>query len=267
MQSPKSTTNFLLLAAVTALAITLFTVHAGQQPGSSVSTAQRKSSRIGSEKDEKDKMPLALSSASLPTDPKERAIRLARGRRYDNRDTTPLDDPSADTGGRSVISEWYLYVPALPTAESDAVVLGKVVDAKGYLSNDKTGAYSEFNVSIKEVFKDSRRFPMTGGSVVVEREGANVKLPDGGVIRYQIAYQGMPQPGRSYVLFLKYNEQGDGYQIITGYELHEGRILPLDQADHFAAYKDSDEETFLNAVREAVVRPQQSPRERRRLSQ
>ena len=70
----------------------------------------------------------------------------------------------------------------------------------------------------------------------------------------------MPQVGRNYVLFLQYNEQGDDYRILTGYELRKNRVSPLDKADHFAAYTNSNEETFLNEVREAVVNPPRAPR-------
>jgi hypothetical protein len=230
-------------------------------------TAQQTTSKGGGEKnDEKDKMPIALSSASLPGDPAERALRLARSNRYNKRHTVPFDE-DADTGGRSSINEWYLYIPALPTSASDAVVLAKVVDAKGYLSNDRTGAYSEFTIIVEQIFKDGRRSLMTGNSVVTEREGANVKLPDGRIIRYQIAYQGMPQIGRRYVFFLKYNEQGEDYQVLTGYELRKGRVSPLDEADHFAAYEKLGEDAFLNAVREAVVHPLRAPRGNGGLSQ
>jgi hypothetical protein len=90
-----------------------------------------------------------------------------------------------------------------------------------------------------------------GVSIIAEREGASVRLPDGRVIRYEIAYQGMPQVGRQYVLFLKYEPQGADYRIITGYELRKGRVSPLDKADHFATYSNLREETFLNEVREA----------------
>jgi hypothetical protein len=267
MQSYRRNNKLFLLATFLITVTAALATLSNRSPVGSAFTAQEKTSKGSGEKDEKGKMPIAIYSASLPTDPTERTLRLTRNSRYDKRHTTAMDVAPPDTAGQSIISEWYLYVPALPTAESDAVVLGKVVDEKGYLSNDRTGAYSEFTILVKKIFKDGRRSLTTGGSLVAEREGANVKLPDVRIIPYQIAYQGMPQIDKDYVLFLKYNEQGDDYQVLTGYELRKGYVFPLDEADHFNAFKKSNEETFLNAVRDAVVHPPQAPREKSRLNQ
>lgn len=221
---------------------------------------QETSKQAAQDKDEKVKMPVAEFSVSLPDDLAEQARRIARSKRYDKRYTVPFDESPPDTVAQSTTSEWYLYVPALPTAESDAVVLGKVIDAKGYLSSDKTGAYSEFTVLIDQVLKFSDSSLVPGVSIIAEREGANVRLPDGRVVRYEILHQGMPQVGRQYVLFLKYEPQGDDYRLITGYGVLKGLVLPLDEADHFATYKNSNEETFFNELREALVHPPKAPR-------
>lgn len=183
------------LAAITILGMAMiFVVLAKYRTGSIAFTAQEQTKHAAQER-KLGKLPLAAYSTSLPTDSAERVLRTARNGRYDNRHTETFDE--TDGVARGSISEWYLYLPALPTAESDAVVLEKVVDAKGYLSNDRTGAYSEFTISIKEIFKDSRRSITTSSSVVAESEGATVKRPNGSLIDYQIAYQGMPQVGRS----------------------------------------------------------------------
>ena len=42
-----------------------------------------------------------------------------------------------------LVSEWDVYLPALPTAQSDAIILGEILDAGAFVSNDKTGAYSD----------------------------------------------------------------------------------------------------------------------------
>lgn len=255
MLSQKTLSKLPVLAAVIVAAATVLAVLPGQDAAELAFATQTEAT-----KHKESKMPRAVYSAQLPTDPGERAIRVARNSRYDKRYTVPFDESPPDTVARSSTNEWYLYVPALPTAESDAVVLGKVVDAKGYLSNDRTGAYSEFTILVERIFKDSKRSLGPGGSVVAEREGANVQLLDGRVITYQISYQGMPQVGQVYLLFLKYNEQGDDYRILTGYELRDNRVSPLDKADHFETYKNSSEETFINEVREAVVNPPRAPR-------
>ena len=215
-------------------------------------TAQEKTSK--GENEEKEKRPVAIYSAPLPSDPVERALRRARNSRYDNRGIR-MDELPPDTTGRGVLSHWWEYMPSLPSAESDAVVLGEAVGANAFLSNDKTGAYSEFTIRIEEVLKDSRRILTPNTSLVAERDGANVQLPSGRTILYSIAGQGTPRIGRRYLFFLKYNDQGEDYSILTGYELREGRVFPLDEIGHFINYKGADENTFSNAVREAVARP------------
>jgi hypothetical protein len=146
-----------------------------------------------------------------------------------------------------------LYVPALPTGQSDLVVLGEVTSSNGHLSNDRTGAYSEFAIHINDMLKGDSR--LSGSSIVAVREGADVQLPTGRIIRYEIVHQGMPRIGRRYVFFLKYNEQGNDYAILTGYELRKNRVFPLDEVGPFITYKKADEGIFLNLVRQAIIRP------------
>ena len=38
----------------------------------------------------------------------------------------------------------------------------------------------------------------------------------------------MPHLAGTYLFFLKYNEEGQDYSIITAYGLLDGRVLPLD---------------------------------------
>jgi len=217
-------------------------------------------------RNDKPELPIATFSAKLPDDPAERDLRLTRSSRYNKRAPVTFTEMRTDTTGYSINSHWWSGLPALPTAESDAVVTGRVVSANGYLSNDKTGAYSEFTIRIDRVFKDDGR--LSAGSIVTEREGADVQLPDGRIIRYGIAGQGAPQMSGHYVLFLKYDGEAKVYSIITGYELNNGRVFPLDTAiERFTAYENSDEKVFLNAVKSAVSHPPQSPRDKRRGNQ
>jgi hypothetical protein len=70
----------------------------------------------------------------------------------------------------------------------------------------------------------------------------------------------MPRIGRHYVLFLKYDDQGQDYHIITAYELRNKRVLPLDMGERFSVYKDADIGTFLNTVHQAVANPPEKKR-------
>jgi hypothetical protein len=211
----------------------------------------------GDEDNGSTKMPVAVYSASLPNDPIERTLRVARSGRYDKRDPVPFDQASRSARGRAVFSDWYAYIPALPASQSDLIIRGDVVSAGGYLSNDRTGAYSEFSIQIDEMFKPDGR--TLGASIVAVREGADVQLPSGRIFRYEIVHQGMPVIGRRYLLFLKYNPEGKDYTILTGYELRRNRVYPIDEVAPFIVYKRFDESPFLNLVRETIR--QSTPKE------
>ena len=73
-----------------------------------------------------------------------------------------------------------LNLPALPLAESTAVIGGQIRDAKAYLSNDKTGVYSVFTIQIDQVLKNSAQLSVLAGtSIEVERDGGRVRFPNG----------------------------------------------------------------------------------------
>lgn len=246
-----------LAAALIVAAVTLLAALPGRDDAESAFATQKETTKG---KDES-KMPRATYSAQLPIEAGQRAIRVARNNRFGKRDPVPFDELSPTAKGRAVISDWYAYMSAIPATESDAIVLGQVTEANGYLSSDRTGAYSEFTVHIKEVFKDNSGLPST--SLTVVREGADVQLPSGRVIRYEIVHQGTPHIRSRYIFFLKYNEQGNDYSILTGYELRENRVFALDKVEPFIGYERFEERAFLDLVRETIAQPH----EKRRLTQ
>lgn len=221
------TRQLLLLAVPIAVTITLLELSDLGQ-ASSTSTVQSQIRSRNDDKQERDEFPIAVYSASLPNEMAERALRYARNSRYDKRYPVPLDELPADATSKLIACDWSL-TPALPTAESHVVLSGRILAANGYLSNDKTGAYSEFTIIIEEVLKgDGRSSLEPGNLIIVEREGASVQRPSGRIVRIGFAGAGMPRIGRQYVLLLKYNDQGDDYHIVTGYELRNKRVFPLD---------------------------------------
>lgn len=217
---------------------------------------------LGTDKSNKEDLPLVIFSASQSGESKEQTLRKARSNRYDGRFQKPLSEIAGT--GMMRTTHWWINLPGLPTSQSDAVVLGEVVVASAYLSNDKSNVYSEFNVSIEEVFKDENGgFLTKGGILTVSREGGRVKLPDGRTLYIMASDQGMPRKGRRYLFFLKHNDAGKDYSIITGYTLYQGKVTLLDEVDldRFATYKGMTEEAFLNAVREAISNPPSAPRD------
>jgi hypothetical protein len=218
---------------------------------------------------EEDQHPVADYAAAESADEEKRARRRARGKRYEGQSW--VMEPHPQSGGGNVKrldSFLMLKMPAFPAETSDAVVIGETTDAQAYLSNDKSGVYTEFTVRIDEILKDDPAAPLAvGWTVAAQREGGRVRFPSGRIQQYITHYQHMPRAGRRYVLFLKRNDDGQAYYIRTGYELRAGRVHPLDgvnmnkgasELPQFAAYKDAEESAFLSAVRDAVAKSLQA---------
>jgi hypothetical protein len=225
------------------------------------------SSNIQAQSKEEGKIPVVPFEAEEPRDSVERALRFRKGRQYDKSARAPFNELRSDTTEVFVVNHWWEDLPALPTANSDAVILGKIVDAKAYLSNDKTGAYTELVINIENTFKFDGRIKTN--SIIAERRGANVQLPDHRIIKYGVEGQNLPEIGKRYVLFLKYNFEGDSFDILTGYEIRQGKSHPLDQgpANRFSQYEGEEEAKFLKEVREAVEFPPRLTEEKRRWKQ
>lgn len=252
-----------LLLAVLAVAV-LSTLTALPKQDGSTSSKQQSA--------EEDQLPVADYVAPDPADSEKRAKRRARGKRYDGQGWVREPRPESDSGITGRIDSWMHGVTAFPTESSDAVVIGETTDAQAYLSNDKSGVYTEFTVRVDEIFKNDIIAPLIiGGTVAAQREGGRVRFPSGRIHQYKPHFQGMPRAGRRYVLFLKRNDDGQAYYIRTAYELRAGRVYPLDgvnlnkgaaELPQFAVYKSANEETFLNAVRDAVTKSLQTSPER-----
>ena len=207
--------------------------------------------------DDPNQFPIADSTAK-PIDAKGIAKRKAKSKKY--------AQYKNDVGPGLKAVEYYHWppdFPELPVAQSDAVVIGEVSEAVANLTEDETNVYSEFTIHIDEILKsDGQASLSTGGEIVADRPGGRVRYPTGEMSQLSIAGLGMPREKRRYVLFLKRGGQDDDYQIITGYELRSGRVYPLDKSTsnttNFDIYANSDETSFLNKIREVIVKTPQT---------
>lgn len=218
-----------------------------------------------------DQMPIADFALPEPTNRKERALRRARGSRYNKREAEPIAELAPGTEVLPLNSHWWWGLRALPASTSDVVVVGDVVDARAYLSGDKTGIYSEFTIRAADVLKNDGSVAFeVGGEIVAERRGGVVRFPSGRLQRYATAQQGMPQVGRRYLLFLASNSSGQDFALVTAYELSDGRVLPIDgygnNREHvipsFTVFEGMDEATFLKLVSDAISNPSEDPSEK-----
>lgn len=156
------------------------------------------------------------------------------------------------------MSDWDVDLPALPTAKSAAVIVGEVTRAQAQLSDDETNIYSEFTVQITEVLKNDNHSSLgMGNSVVVERSGGRVRLPSGKVIVSRTYKQDLPKTGKCYVLFLTQDEAED-YHILTGYELRDGKVFPLDKLGRghpITAYTGTSQISFFTDLSKILANP------------
>ena len=193
--------------------------------------------------------PIADYAAPEQSDQSERSKREARGKKYDNSHWNIYPNTQYNVTQTHALD---FNMPALPFAGSSAVIVGQITEAKAYLSNDKTGVYSVFTVQIHEVIKNSSQLSVSAGSSIeVERDGGRVRFPSGRTLIYVAT--NMPQVGIRYVLFLTNAQSPTDFQILTGYELREGKVHPLDDdLPNLRTYENADETTFLTQLHTAA---------------
>lgn len=152
--------------------------------------------------------------------------------------------------------------PAIPAAKSDVVIIGEVTKAEAFLTEDKTSIYSEFAVKIGGVLKNSTFQAInTGDLITISRGGGGVRFPSRKVMYRLFDGKPMPRVKGEYVFFLRYDNEAKDYPIITGYELIDGKVVPLDGiqrdgqiVDELAShqsYTGMDKTDFLNLVQTA----------------
>lgn len=172
-------------------------------------------------------------------------------------------DPNISKDNKEVsFVDWLTASSPLPTAESQIIVLGKVVTAQAHLSENKNSVYSEFKIEIEKILKNSSKSELEIGKCInAEREGGIVRFPSGKETWYLVSGQHMPKVGSRYIFFLTPDFPSYGLKqdlfLMTGYELRNGKVFPLDSPDggtHPIAtfYKGKEESVLLNDLQNAL---------------
>lgn len=201
---------------------------------------------------DKSKWPVAEYDALKPNEADKSFKRQERGKKY-NKSNFEVN-PSSVSDESFLTHSDTASLPAIPVAQSDAVVLGIVSDTHAYLSEDKTGVYSEFTIIVDDVIKSNPGPPITQGSLItIQREGGRVTFPSGRTHLYSVSGENMPGVGQRYVLFLKLLDEEKLFNLLTAYALQEGKVIPLDENRQFKAHKGVSEKVFLNTVRETAT--------------
>jgi hypothetical protein len=216
-------------------------------------------------------VPITNFSKPLPTDVKEKDKRRQKSERrnlelgaktgvFDPKQFALTEERRSGYGGFETHAP---VEPAIPAAKSDAIITGEVTQAEAFLSEDKVSIYSEFTVNVKSILKNPASENISiGDSIIVSRGGGGVRFPSGKIIKKLFEGKPMPRVGSKYVLFLKYENEGNDYPLITAYELNNGKVVPLDGLDRdgkvihqltsHQSYKGLSETDFLNLVQLAI---------------
>jgi hypothetical protein len=227
--------------------------------GGALAQAQTDPDKLKKRLDFEAQFPAANYDAQDPelSDPEKHARRKAKNSRYDKY-SFGLSDPTPRVNETSIETEWSLHLDPLPAARSDVVLVGEVIKASAHLSNNKKGIYSEFTVRVEEVLKAPEAAQLAvGGLIAVERLGGTVVYPAGNKRIIRVTGQSMPRVNRRYLLFLNATQSDQDFSLLTGYELKEGKVIPLDDSTRMNSYQGMDQDTFLNDVREVLGRAPQ----------
>jgi hypothetical protein len=192
--------------------------------------------------------PIVDYNAPELSDLKERAKRREKGKKYDAA-LQPIRPDLKDVRRMEHI-HFPADITALPVSRSAAIIVGKVTNAVAYLSPDKTGVYSEFQIVIDEVIKNDNQTPISVGETIsVQRPGGRVRVPSGQIHEYRTSLNPL-EVGCRYALFLIRRESD--FLVFTGYELRRGTVSPLDDLPIFDQYKDASEAAFIDELRKAT---------------
>lgn len=153
--------------------------------------------------------------------------RKLKNARYDKYGSVKAE-PHPETGEVIWDSEWSSAISDLPADKSDLVVEGIVADSNAFLSEDKTGVYSEFAIRVSSAIKVGSGLSVNlGDMIVAERFGGRVRYPSGQIVLHRIGGQGFPISGKKYVFFLTKADH-DNYKLLTAYEVLGQKVYALD---------------------------------------
>lgn len=209
-----------------------------------------------------------IDEAPEPDDLAERINRAAKNARYNNQgngqDLTSLEPGT----GVSTIACGGDDPAILPVRGHEVIVLGTLRNAQPYLSADRTAIFTEYRFEIEEVFKPSREnLQLVNGHLLIDRPGGVLRLRSGRIITYDFSASGMARPldvGGRYVLFCQLIHDKRDLLLGRGFELRDGKAFALWERHGYdrpvgelegGIRSLSQEETFIEAVRNAVKHP------------
>lgn len=145
-------------------------------------------------------------------------------------------------------------LPALPSSQSDVVVIGGLVDANAYLTDEARDVQTRYKLSINEILKNQTSASFSPGSVVsLIRKGGRVRFPSGRIQTYRVSGEGVLHVGKRHLLFLRKLDQSPDYLLLTAYQLENGQVLSVDDLASHREYEKLAEIEFLKKVRQSII--------------
>ena len=190
--------------------------------------------------------------APRPEGVEESEQRRLKSLRYDNENWVVKEpNPEVDYAKRSIpVSP----PPAFPIEESDVIVIGLAMTASAYLSNDKTGIYTEYAVRVEQVYKNSSSKVLPGKAITIDRPGGAVRYPNGHRVAYLIAEKKLPSVNSMYALFLRDDKKSGNFEVITLYELKVDSVTPLDSGFTFTDVIGMTKGEFMKTLQDKVAK-------------
>jgi hypothetical protein len=260
LNMPKQPVTYILLLIVIGTAAFAFTSHSDGDTSLISGSAAKP---VGTQKQQEDaylkktrearsRFPIANYDEAEPTDPVKSAARKEKQKRYDGPSIVARNPHPKDAEVSSIYEGPEL--PALPTSQSNVIVVGTVLTGEAHLSHNKKNIYSEFTVQLDDVLKADVSLP-PDKILTIDREGGIVSYPNGQQILYRNLRENMPSVGKRYAFFLEFVNQD--FRILTAYELDKDKVIPLDDLDQFKSFAGQDVTSFLNHVRTLLSKPKE----------
>jgi hypothetical protein len=201
-------------------------------------------------------------SQPRPTDTFQQQLRRSRGALFDDTfggngtsaAAKPLEanDPRAPA---PVTISHVRPVGELPSAFSDAIIVGRLKAIQAYQSNDHTAIYTENTIEVEQIPSQQGKHAVVGGTIVVVQVGGSIELSDGRVISHRSEALGQPfQQGERYAFFLTYVPSADCYRLTKAWWLNAGKAQAISNEDlalvanRASQYQGIPESTFIGIL-------------------
>lgn len=140
------------------------------------------------------------------------------------------------------------------SCDADAVVSGVIKDKASFLTDDEQYVFTDYTLTIEEVFKDDLASPIEMHTdIVVTRPCGTITL-DGRKVGVTDVVMSSFDLGSRYVLLLKKVPEAGTYSALTshsGFELRDSKVLKTTEV-YLGMEADDDASGFLTALRIAA---------------